>query len=155
MSALYTRYDGKTIAGWGAGFLGAAGWVLKIDRVFVCHADVRGNTKGEAISVDIPGEFDQHLAHGDTLDEARADLMVKRTSKDLTQFKAWTLDKTISKADAIFAYRSITGACAKGTRHWLAHRQTPKKITVHGIIDITRGTYQSEVFKNFFAREDR
>ena len=59
--------DGKTIAGWGAGFLGPAGWVLKIDKVFVCHSDVRGKGNGTTLSVDFPGESDQHLAHGDTL----------------------------------------------------------------------------------------
>ncbi len=59
--------DGKTIAGWGAGFLGPAGWVLKIDTVFVCHSGVRGKSRGETVSVDFPQEFDQHLSHGDTI----------------------------------------------------------------------------------------
>jgi hypothetical protein len=61
--------DGKTIAGWGYGFLGPAGWVLKINEVRVCHTDSRSNSKtaGATLSVDFPGEFDRHLAHGDTL----------------------------------------------------------------------------------------
>ena len=90
-------------------------------------------------------------AHGATMAEARADLMVKRTSKDLTQFKAWTLDKVVSKQDAIFAYRSITGACSLGTSHWLEQHKTPEKITVEDIIKLTLGAYGSDTFEKFFA----
>ena len=78
-----------------------------------------GKTKITYVVKDDEGNY----SHGDTPDEARADLMVKRTSKDLTQFKAWKLDKVVSKADAILAYRSITGACSAGVRHWLVLRQ--------------------------------
>jgi hypothetical protein len=64
--------DGKVIAGWGFGFLGPAGWVLRIDTAFVCHHDdaepaARGKHPGETRRVDFPGEFDEHLAHGDTV----------------------------------------------------------------------------------------
>ena len=61
--------DGRTIAGWGQGFLGPAGWVLQIDHVFVCHQDSRGRNKGvrETLSVDFPDELDRHLEQGDTL----------------------------------------------------------------------------------------
>lgn len=57
----------------------------------------------------------------------------------------------VSKSDAIMAYRSITGACAKGTRHWLEQRQTPEEITVSGIIDLTAGAYGADAFKKFFV----
>ncbi len=61
--------DGKTIAGWGSGFLGAAGWVLKIDKVFVCHSAVGAGGKhtSKTLTVDFPDEFDERLAHGDTV----------------------------------------------------------------------------------------
>jgi Matrixin len=63
--------DGRTISGWGYGFLGPAGWVLHIDTAFVCHAPSTGKGKkpgyGETLSVEFPGEFDQHLAQGDTV----------------------------------------------------------------------------------------
>jgi prefoldin subunit 5 len=112
-----------------------------VSRVVIC-----GKTDISYVVKDDEGNF----AHGDTLDEARADLMVKRTKGDLTQFKAWTLDKEVSKSDAIMAYRSITGACSKGTRLWLEQRHTPEKITVAGIIEITKGAYGSEAFAQFF-----
>ncbi|HUO96121.1 MAG TPA: matrixin family metalloprotease [Steroidobacteraceae bacterium] len=62
--------DGRTIAGWGVGLLGAAGWVLKIDKAFVCHhadaAPRHGSDPGQTERVAFPEEFDEHLKHGDT-----------------------------------------------------------------------------------------
>jgi uncharacterized membrane protein len=61
--------DGRTIAGWGNGFLGPAGWVLRIDTAFVCHAPgpstAGAAASGQTLSVEFPTQFDQHLAHGD------------------------------------------------------------------------------------------
>jgi Matrixin len=64
--------DGRTIGGWGYGFLDDAGWVLRIDNAFVCHQPTRaskGGTKsgGETLSVEFPEQFDEHLAQGDTV----------------------------------------------------------------------------------------
>jgi uncharacterized membrane protein len=64
--------NGKVIAGWGVGFQYYAGWVLKIDKVFICHHDddePRAHRKhsGETLHVDFPREFDEHLEHGDTV----------------------------------------------------------------------------------------
>jgi hypothetical protein len=64
--------DGRTIAGWGFGFLGPAGWVLRIDTAFVCHHPAKASKgskmhAGETLNVEFPGKFDEHLAHGDTV----------------------------------------------------------------------------------------
>lgn len=63
--------DGRTIGGWGVGFLDAAGWVLQIDTAFVCHhpgASKGGKAgAGETLNVEFPGAFDEHLTHGDTV----------------------------------------------------------------------------------------
>ena len=117
-----------------------------ISRVIIC-----GKTEVSYVITDGEGNH----AHGSTLDEARADLMVKRTSGDLTQFKSWTLDKVVSRSDAILAYRSITGACAHGTRVWLEQRQTPDSLTVYTIIKLTRGAYGAAKFAEFFSEPAR
>ena len=132
-----------------AGFSFADGILARIvsQRGAVQKVVICGKTKISYVLADGEGNY----AHGDTLDEARADLMVKRTSKDLTQFKAWTLERVVSKADAIFAYRSITGACSKGVRLWLEQRQTPESITVAGVIELTKGAYGAEKFWQFFT----
>jgi hypothetical protein len=64
--------DGRTIGGWGNGFLNAAGWVLRIDTAFVCHhsreASEGGKShSGETKKVQFPEEFDERLARGDTV----------------------------------------------------------------------------------------
>jgi Matrixin len=64
--------DGRTISGWGYGFLGPAGWVLRIDTAFVCHHSREGSEggkshSGETKKVEFPEEFDEHLARGDTV----------------------------------------------------------------------------------------
>ena len=64
--------DGKVIGGWGVGNIGDAGWVLRVDTAFVCHQSDTSPGAGEkdaaqTLKVEFPAEFDQHLAHGDTV----------------------------------------------------------------------------------------
>ena len=63
--------DGRTIAGWGVGNFGDAGWVLRINNAFVCHtlagAGASGTSSAVTLSVEFPGTFDEHLAHGDAV----------------------------------------------------------------------------------------
>jgi len=111
-----------------------------VSRVVICGKDEVSYlvTDGEAWS------------HGKTLAEARDGLMFKIGKRDTTEFKAWTLDKVVTKRDAIRAYRMITGACEGGVRAWLEQRQTPDKITVRGIVELTKGAYGADAFANFF-----
>ena len=114
----------------------------RVSRVVIC-----GKTKVSYVVADDEGNY----AHGANLAEARADLMVKRSSKDLTQFRSWKLDKVVSKADAILAYRSITGACSQGTRLWLEQHKTPESLTVGEVVKLTQGAYGAETFAKFFG----
>jgi len=66
--------NGKVIGGWGLGDIGYAGWVVKIDTAFICHLPTTtpgAGAKGTTMKVDFPTEFDQHLAHGDTVGRCR------------------------------------------------------------------------------------
>ena len=90
-------------------------------------------------------------SHGKTLAEARDSLIFKIGSHDKSEYKAWTLDRKVTKGEAIRAYRVITGACEGGVRAWMEQRKTPDTITVEGIIEITKGAYGAEAFKNFFS----
>ena len=68
--------DGKVIGGWGVGFIGDSGWVLRVDTAFVCHqSDSSPGTVEKAaaktLKVEFPAEFNQHLAHGDTVGRCR------------------------------------------------------------------------------------
>ena len=92
-------------------------------------------------------------SHGKTLAEARDGLLFKIDKRDPSEFKSWTLDKVVSKRDAIRAYRVITGACEGGVRSWMEARSTPESISVSGIIEMTKGAYGSDVFSKFFRGE--
>ncbi|MEK7557440.1 MAG: hypothetical protein AAB538_05660, partial [Patescibacteria group bacterium] len=91
-------------------------------------------------------------SHGKTLAEARDGLLFKIGKRDPSEFKWWTLDKVVSKRDAIRAYRTITGACEGGVREWMGQRKTPDSLLVKEIISLTRGAYGSDVFKSFFEK---
>ncbi len=64
--------DGRTLGGFGVGFQGYAGWILRIDAAFVCHLGTSAHPSAtwrgaSTLSVEFPGEFDEHLRHGDTV----------------------------------------------------------------------------------------
>ena len=98
---------------------------------------------------------DSHWAHGDTLQEARADLIYKINDRDTSMYEGMTLDDTLTFEEAIAAYRTITGACSPGTRDYIANR-LPKphkeKYSIGEIISLTHGEYGSEKFKDFFCK---
>ena len=59
--------DGTVLTGWGYGFQYYAGWVVKMPKVFVCHAEADRHSESHTLSVDFPVAFDMHLGHGDTV----------------------------------------------------------------------------------------
>ena len=89
-------------------------------------------------------------AHGETLKEAKADFIFKRTSKDLSEYKELTLDSKLTLAECIKMYRSITGACSLGTKEFCSKRKLKKAYTVREVIEITDGAYGNNKLKEFF-----
>ena len=89
-------------------------------------------------------------AHGETLKEAKADLIFKRTSKDLSEYKELTLDSKLTLDECIKMYRSITGACSLGTKEFCSKRKLKKAYTVREVIEITDGAYGNDKLKEFF-----
>jgi hypothetical protein len=112
-----------------------------VSRVIIC-----GKTEVSYLVTD--GEA---FSHGKTLTEARDGLLFKIGKRDPSEFKGWKLSQTVTKRDAIRAYRVITGACEGGVRSWLEQRTAPEKITVEEIITLTKGAYGAETFASFFA----
>ncbi len=92
-------------------------------------------------------------SHGKTIKEARDGLIYKIGSRDTSKFKTWTLDRVVSKAEAIEAYRVITGACEAGVRQWVERHKTPDQVTVKEIIDLTKNAYGNKEFEMFFRAE--
>ena len=59
---------------------------------------------------------EHHYAHGDTIEEARKDLVYKICDRDKSEYEHLTLDSKLTYSEAIECYRVITGACSAGTR---------------------------------------
>ena len=133
---------------------------IKVDGIFTAVDSHHGNVYrvhkvGSNRQLYLVTDGDNHWAHGDTLQEARADLIYKINDRDTSMYEGMTLDDTLTFEEAIAAYRTITGACSPGTRDYIANR-LPKphkeKYSIGEIISLTNGEYGSEKFKEFFGK---
>ena len=133
---------------------------IKVDGMFTKVDSHHGNVYrvykvGSNKQLYLVTDGDNHWAHGDTLQDARADLIYKINDRDTSMYKGMTLDNTLTFEEAIAAYRTITGACSPGTRDYIANR-LPKphkeKYSIGEIISLTEGEYGSEKFKDFFKQ---
>ena len=89
-------------------------------------------------------------AHGETLKEAKKDLIYKKTSRDTSEYESLTLDSKLPLEECIKMYRSITGACSLGTKEFCQKRKLKKAYTVREVIELTEGEYGNEKLKEFF-----
>src|ERR1700693_1249885 len=90
-------------------------------------------------------------AHGDTLKEARENLIYKIGNRDTSKFKGLSLSHLLTFTEAIEAYRSITGACSFGTKDFVISAGIAKKsYTIAEIISLTKGRFGNGEFAKFF-----
>ena len=133
---------------------------IKVDGIFTKIISERGNVmrvqriahrKVEYLVTDGAGKW----AHGATLKEAKDSLIYKISNRDKSKYEAWTIDTEVTHAEAIEAYRMITGACAMGTRHFcetILGDKKKDKYTVAEVIELTKGQYGAESFEAFFKK---
>jgi hypothetical protein len=91
-------------------------------------------------------------SHGETLKEAKSDLMFKISNRTKDDYKNLKLTDSLSFADAIMCYRVITRACSFGTKDFVNNRlkDKRKKYTVSEMIKVTKGEYGNKTFNYFF-----
>jgi len=92
----------------------------------------------------------EYYSHGETLEQAKNDLIFKRTSQDTSKFQEWKLTDKKPLSELIEAYRSITGACSSGTKDFCSNRDLKEYYTIEEAIKITAGAYNSDKFASFF-----
>ena len=109
-----------------------------------------GKTAVSYLVTDGAGKF----AHGETIKEAKADLIYKIGDRDKSKYEGMTIKTVLTFPKMIEAYRIITGACESGTKGFItSHVGTPKaSYTIQEIIDLTSGQYGNEEFKRFFQQ---
>ena len=89
-------------------------------------------------------------SHGATIKEARGSLIYKISNRDTSIYNDVKLDDEFDLKDIVKMYRVITGACESGTRYFVENNKLPDKLTVRKAIDLTKGQYGNEKFKEFF-----
>ena len=133
---------------------------IMVDRIFTAVDSHHGNVYrvhklGCEKQLYLVTDGDNHWAHGDTLQEARVDLIYKINDRDTSMYDGMTLDSTLTFEEAIVAYRTITVACSPGTRDYINNRLLKPhkaKYTIREIISLTEGEYGSERFMEFFKQ---
>ena len=133
---------------------------IKVDNILSIidshHGNVyRTHQVGYEKELYIVTDGENNWAHGETLKEAKLDLIYKISDRDTSAYKNMSLDDVLTFEEAIIAYRTITGACSAGTRDFIEHRlPEPRKktYTIGEIIELTDNEYGSDKFKEFFGK---
>lgn len=96
-------------------------------------------------------------AHGVSLSDAQRDLEYKlSTTRDVEEYKSWTLDTIVNVADAIKCYRTITGACEYGTKYFVdtvLGDNVKDTYTIQEIIHLSENRFGNKGFSNFFIKK--
>jgi len=86
-----------------------------------------------------------NYSHGETLEQAKNDLMFKISSRDTTEFKSWKVTDVKPIEDLIKAYRSITGACSTGTKDFCNSQTLKDKYQIKEVIEMTKGKFGHDI----------
>ena len=92
-------------------------------------------------------------AHAATLREGVQDILFKRAKdRGAEVYKQYGRNDRIDTKDAIVMYRIITGACRQGTQQFIDSLPNGLKesYTIREIMEMTKGRYGSETFREFF-----
>ena len=91
------------------------------------------------------------FAHGNSIKEAKYDLIYKISDRDKSQYKTLDIEKKLPFDRCIEIYRVITGACSTGTKNFInANSIAAKKYSIKDMAKITNGQYGNNDFKQFF-----
>ena len=133
---------------------------LHVDGILSEVIEKRGNVYHVKNGVNNPITYvitdgNGHWAHGDTLEEAKQDLLYKMSVRDKSEYKDLTLDSELTFDEAVACYRVITGACRAGTQDYLEKRlPEPKKekYSIKEMIELTKNEYGGRTFQEFFDK---
>jgi hypothetical protein len=133
------------------------GKYIKVDGIFCEVISHKGNVwKCKSLNKDnvfyVISDGNGVYSHGASIKEAREDLIYKLSDNiDKSKYEGITLDTKFTFKEAIECYRVLTGACSFGTRHFVESNNISKrkKYTVKSILELTKGQYGYETFKDW------
>ena len=137
----------------------AAGRYLYADGILT-HVRGKKTVNGYTLYVGkIPGRNvvsdGTYYAHCSQFADGIADIAYKRTSeRGAEQYKGLDLDTPMSVEDLVTMYRVITGACRQGSQAFVDSIADIKpSYTIREAIELTRGQFNAERFREFFGEE--
>ena len=92
-------------------------------------------------------------AHGKSVKQAYRDWLFKQSDRDVSKYKNLNPDETHNVAFWYECYRTITGACALGTEHFIEQNKDKKEATLREVIELTKGQYGHNTFVEFFGED--
>ena len=104
----------------------------------------------------IPGHnvvFDgKHYAHCRNFRDGVADLLFKSAAdRGAEQYRGISLDDSFTEEELKTMYRIITGACQQGTQAFVdGLKERKERYMIREAIELTKGQYNAEKFKEFF-----
>lgn len=116
------------------------------------------NKKGDVYKVINHGETEKSYivksgdvySHGETIKQAREDLVYKLSDRDTLKYDNLTMDTVLTKEECIQMYMTITGACSSGTKYFVNNQTDIKdEYTVSEIIYLTQGQYNHSALVEF------
>ena len=132
---------------------------IKVDDIFsqvvahkgnVWHIRQIGSKKMQYLVTDGEGRW----AHGDSIQQAKADLVYKISERNTEKYRSMTPDTRLTFAEAVECYRVITGACEAGTKGFVQSLGDKVKdhYTIAEMIEVTKGQYGNSTFCAFFPK---
>jgi hypothetical protein len=132
------------------------GKYVKVDGIFTEVLNVKGNVKkvkriGQDKEFYLVTDGNGNYAHGDTIQEAKEDLIYKLSKRDKTDYQGLSKDHKLTFQESIQCYRTITGACSAGVKSFIKSNNIENRdYTIAEIQALTKGAYGSSDFQNFF-----
>ncbi len=131
---------------------------IKVDGIFAQVLSKKKNVY-RVKKIGDPKEFfivtnDKKYAHGDTIKEAKQDLIFKISDRNKSDYENLTRESAITYEKTIECYRVITGACSFGTKNFVTERLTQRKkqYTISEVITLTKGEWGNSTFAEFFKK---
>ena len=113
----------------------------------------RGHKIGCSKEIFLVTDGNGKYSHGETLKEAKEDLIFKLDGRRPDDFKHLTQDTVLSLEEGVMAYRVITGACSFGVKDYLKNRlpKRKKEFSVREIVELTANEYGGKRFAEFIG----
>ena len=131
--------------------------VIEVDGIKSLLVSTKENVQKVVLNGDLEPSYiftkDGISAHGKSVKQAYRDWLFKQSDRDVSKYKNLNPDETHNVAFWYECYRTITGACALGTEHFIEQNKDKKEATLREVIELTKGQYGHNTFVEFFGED--